>query len=103
MTSSTFWTAVGAIAGLVLALLAVARLVGKPLGKLSRQNDEFRDDWYGQPARPGVPAQPGMMERVSNIEHKLDTLPERIARVEQRLDDHVRAHPPVGGIHGTNS
>lgn len=94
MIASEVWTAVGAGAGAILAMLAVAQLVGKPLRKLARQNDEFREDWYGRPARPGVPAEPGVMERLSNIEHKVDNLPDRVTRVEQRLDDHIRAHMP---------
>lgn len=30
------------------------------------------DDWYGEPERPGVPARPGVMERVSGIETRLN-------------------------------
>lgn len=93
MNWSVIWTAVGGGGGAVLALLAVAQLVGKPLRKLLRQNDEFRQDWYGQPARPGVPAEAGVMERLGNIEHKVDSLPDRVSRVETALADHIRGHP----------
>jgi hypothetical protein len=39
--------------------------------RIERRVDQFMDDWWGQEARPGVPARPGLMERVSGIEQRL--------------------------------
>jgi hypothetical protein len=38
---------------------------------LSRQNDEFREDWYGRAARPGRGREPGAMERLGAIEAQM--------------------------------
>ncbi|GGJ72872.1 hypothetical protein [Streptomyces brasiliensis] len=45
---------------------------------------QFFDDWYGEEGRPGVPARPGVMERVAGIEDWL-------TRVEHEL------YPNSGG------
>ena len=94
------WAAVGIILGAILTALTLAGLIGKPLRKLARQNDEFREDWYGQPARPGRDAVPGVPERLARMEKELHpngggTLRDAINRVEQRLEDHIRSH---GGL-----
>lgn len=95
---------VGGALGVVVAAIAVGGAVGRPLRRLSRQNDEFREDWYGQPARPGRPAEPGVMERLVRIEKELHpngggSLRDAINGLAVRLDDHIRGHqaqqPPV--------
>lgn len=98
MDAATLYGAVGAAGGATAVLVAVAQLVGRPVRRLSRQNDEFRADWYGQPARSGVAARPGVMERLGKIEQNTEALPDRVTRIEQRLDDHERAHM-MGGSH----
>lgn len=35
---------------------------------------EFLEDWRGEEARPGVPARPGVMERLATTEDKLDAI-----------------------------
>ncbi|QKW10801.1 hypothetical protein HUT18_11450 [Streptomyces sp. NA04227] len=47
-------------------------------GRTWRRVDEFMDDWQGELERPGVPARPGLLERVALIE-------ERLSRVEHEL------------------
>jgi hypothetical protein len=89
----------GSALGVVVAAIAVGGAVARPLRRLSRQNDEFREDWYGQPARPGRPAEPGVMERLSGIEHELradggGSLRDAVNQVAVRLDDHIRSHQP---------
>jgi hypothetical protein len=71
--------------------LAVGSAVARPIRKLSRDNDEFREDWYGRSARPGVAAQPGVMERLGRIEHSVadKTLAIRLDGLEKRFDDHL--------------
>lgn len=96
MTLQT-WAAVGVVLGVVLTALTLAALIGRPLRKLARQGDEFREDWYGTPARPGRAAVPGVPERLALIEKELKpnsggTLRDAISRVETRLEDHIRTH-----------
>lgn len=91
----------GSIAGSATALVGtgalVIRYVGSPLRRLAQQNDEFREDWYGLPARPGRSAVPGVPERLARIEQELrpnggSTLRDAVNRLEQRFDDHLRTH-----------
>ncbi|MEV0425381.1 hypothetical protein [Micromonospora sp. NPDC050495] len=101
------WAAAGVVLGVILTALTLAVMVGKPLRRLARQNDEFREDWYGSAARPGRPAVPGVPERLARLEEQRDSrdsaltqavgaLRDDVAvtllRVEQRLDDHIRTH-----------
>lgn len=68
-----------AMAGGVAAVWRVTRAVART----GRRVDDFMDDWYGEAARPGVPARPGVLERVGGIEDRLE-------RVEHQL------HPNEG-------
>ncbi|MEU5939417.1 hypothetical protein ABZ807_09520 [Micromonospora sp. NPDC047548] len=91
------WVAASVILGVVVSALVLAGMIGRPLRKLARQNDEFREDWYGAPARPGRDAVPGVPERLSLIEKELkpnsgSSLRDAIGRVETRLEDHIRSH-----------
>ena len=91
------WAAAGVVLGVVFTALTLAAWIGKPLRRLARQNDEFREDWYGTPARPGRDAVPGVPARLALIEKELkpnsgSTLRDAINRVEQRLEDHIRSH-----------
>ncbi|MET9611735.1 hypothetical protein [Kitasatospora indigofera] len=51
--------------------------------RVGRKVEEFINDWNGEPARPGVPARLGVMQRVSGIEG-------RVASIEHEL------HPEGG-------
>ncbi len=91
------WAAAGIVLGVILTALTLAVMIGKPLRRLAKQNDEFREDWYGQPARPGRDAVPGVPERLRRIEKELHpngggTMRDAINRLEQRLEDHIRSH-----------
>jgi hypothetical protein len=98
------WAGVGVILGVIVTAMTLAVMVGRPLRRLARQNDEFRTDWYGAPARAGRSAIPGVPERLSLIEKELrpnsgSTLRDAIgrveaqsARVEARLEEHIRSH-----------
>lgn len=98
------WAAAGVVLGVLVTGLVLAGMVGRPLRRLARQNDEFRADWYGEPARPGRAAVPGVPERLSRIEGELkadggSTLRDAINRVEgnqredrARLEEHIRSH-----------
>lgn len=116
----SLWTAGAAVAGLG----SLGLLVWQQLRSIKRQNEEqlrrqqeqrkrdeeFRIDWNGAPARPGVQAVPGVMARLQNIESNTASLPDRMTAVERRmdrseadrvelhtrLDDHIKMHPPYG-------
>ena len=90
------------VAFLVLALLgALAAAVWKGLPAL-RKVGHVLDDITGEPARPGVDARPGLVERMANVEEHLtagfDGHTKRLERIEaavatsagtaQRLDEH---------------
>lgn len=96
MTHQT-WVAVGGVLGAAISALMLAGMVGRPLRRLTRQLDDFRDDWYGEPARPGRDAVPGVPERLARIEQEFrtnggSTLRDAVGRLETRLDDHLRSH-----------
>lgn len=61
--------------GLIGALGVLIPLLGTPLVVLwrwcrrtSKQLGTFLEDWQGEAARPGVPARPGVMERLAGLE-----------------------------------
>lgn len=73
--------------GAVTILAGVGTVVWRAVRgmvRLAGRVDDFMDDWAGEPARAGVPGRPGVMERVSAIE-------ERLQRVEHEL------YPNSGG------
>lgn len=99
----------GGIIGLLAAALTIGVTVGRPLRRLAKQNEEFREDWYGEPARPGRAAVPGVPERLARIEQEfrtngggslrdaLNRVDAATQRVEARLDDHIRTHHGIPG------
>lgn len=104
------WGGAGIVLGVILTAVTLAVMVGKPLRRLARQNDEFREDWYGTPARAGRDSIPGVPERLARIERELHadggtSLRDAINRIEAnqrddraRLDDHIRSpHAQLGG------
>ena len=55
-----------------LAAAAVLVWVGVKIFPFLRKITHFIDDVAGEPARPGVDARPGLMERLSVVEEKQD-------------------------------
>lgn len=111
MDSATLWAAVGGVSGAVATGCALVAMVGKPLRDIRRQGaqqarrqDEFDADWYGEPARPGVEARPGVMERLRGIEKELhpnggSTMRDAIndtraqtSELRSAFDAHLRSH-----------
>lgn len=91
------WASAGVILSVITAALVLARILGRPLRKLVKANDEFREDWYGVSARPGRDAVLGVPERLRRIEKELQpnggaSLRDGITRLEARLEDHIRSH-----------
>lgn len=63
--------------GLVVACLTVATALLALFRWLYRQFkclDDLLSDWRGEPERPGVPRRPGVLERLDNIEHKVNSV-----------------------------
>lgn len=57
----------GAIAVAVVAILALMRSVYRAWKRI----DAFLEDWNGEPARPGREKRPSMPERVARVEDRL--------------------------------
>ena len=82
-------------AGVAVAAYLIIRRIwtaGRNAGRGLRKLVHFADDWFGEPERDGVPARPGVMERISAIEtdgaatrDDVRGLVERVDRVEHEL------------------
>ena len=64
----------------------------KKVWPLLRKLGDFLDDVAGEPARPGVPARAGLMERVQRIEYELfpnsgKSMRDQIDRMEELLNN----------------
>lgn len=92
MGSLQWWVGAGVVLGVIATAVALTVTIGKPLRRLARQNDEFREDWYGQPARPGRDRVPGVPERLSNIEHQQTSNGDGLAHLTTRFEDHIKTH-----------
>jgi hypothetical protein len=75
-------------AGAVVAAILLMWGAGSRLAAAFRRINHFLDDWSGEEARPGVPAQPGVIARLAD--HS-----QRIAKVEERTNQLI----PNGGSH----
>jgi len=64
-------TQLGAAAGALLAILALVALVWRSVRRAWRPVDDFLADWNGEQGRPGVPARPGVMDRLSQFERRM--------------------------------
>ncbi|WP_405557747.1 hypothetical protein OHV08_28185 [Streptomyces canus] len=57
----------GALSLLIGVGTAIWRVV-RGVSHMTSRTGQFLDDWYGEGERPGVPARPGVMERLGNLE-----------------------------------
>lgn len=111
MTGPAWVVIVGGIVAIVSLLTFAIDRIGKPLRRITRQWEEFGEDWYGKPARPGYRASPGIPERLEKIESAQlsgsdrlagiegqlrtnggSTLRDEIVKIRDRLDEHIRIH-----------
>lgn len=65
---------IAAITGVFVTLKGLARVI--------RRTQHFLDDWFGEEARDGVPARPGVMERLEAMEAALVTATGRLDGLE---------------------
>lgn len=116
MSWSTTWAAVGSIAGLGALILAATIAIIKGFHTIKGQNAEqlrhqeeerqkrelFERDWNGIAARAGVPAQPGVIERLGKIEINTGSVTDRVTALEARatktesiIEAHIAGHIPA--------
>lgn len=84
---------VGQILGWALGVLVVVVLftkIWRTIRPVWRGVREFLEDWQGEPERAGVPARPGVMERLHTIETDVTGLKTQVAAVDHEL------HPNSG-------
>jgi hypothetical protein len=102
------WQTISAIVGIAATGAAGVGVFVKKVLPFIRKVSHFIDDMLGEEERPGVPAQPGVIARLSTIEHELhpngggsmrdqtNRLEDKFGRLEQKLDDHLtKCQPPV--------
>lgn len=65
------WEAVVSRLGLALAALAAIGGAVRGMFRLFGRMQHFLDDWFGEEARDGVPARPGVMERLDSLEQAI--------------------------------
>ncbi len=102
------------VATVTISLSAGLWRVVRAIATTIRRVNAFFDDWIGTPGRTGVPATPGVMERVRGIEDRMQAVEHelrpnsgeslrdqvdlancRLARLSRMLppgDDHCRQH-----------
>lgn len=87
LDSAVVW--IGAIT-VVLGALGVVWRWSKGIRRVAVRFDQFADDWQGTEERPGVPARPGVMERLASFDDRLYSVDARVVRIEHEL------HPNSG-------
>ena len=76
------WQWLLAVAGGIVALAAALAAIAKGFRVIDRgmkRANEFLDDWRGESARPGYPSRPGVPERLERIEDRLDGVETQLA------------------------
>lgn len=68
-----FVAVAGAIVVIGGALAALTKWVLAPLFRGGKKISMFLDDFFGEPAREGVDARPGLMARVASIERSTES------------------------------
>ncbi|MBL0777016.1 hypothetical protein G6541_06370 [Streptomyces albidoflavus] len=81
----------GGAVSLTLGLVTIAWRGIRGGVRLGRRVDQFIDDWQGEPSRAGVPARPGVMERMGGLEDRMGGVEADLQRIKHEL------YPNSGG------
>lgn len=86
----------GGAAAVVGTGLVLGRVIGRPLRRLLRQNELFREEWWGREAEPMLnrPRTPSVPERLACIESELQpnsggSTRDAVDRIERALQRHI--------------
>lgn len=86
----------GAAAAALTAILVFVMKVVRPVRRAWRRLDDFLGDWFGEPARPGQSARPGVMERLARVEERTaelkpafggSSLADAVNRIEEKVSE----------------
>jgi hypothetical protein len=69
---SAAWVA--ALTALIVAICGLMSWGLRHLWRITRRTSHFLDDYFGEPARDGLPARPGVMARLAQHESILEKL-----------------------------
>ena len=70
-------------------LVTVAIRINKLIYPVWHKLEQMANDFAGEPERPGVPAKPGIMERISKLEQLVAELSDKIDKIDESTK-HVR-------------
>lgn len=85
MEASQIAAVVSGAAGLIVGVAAALTTVVRPILRGAKTLRDMREDYFGEPARDGVPARPGVMARLATNEAQG-------ARIEMMLAEHLESH-----------
>lgn len=72
-------------------IITAASIISKRVWPIMRKLEHMLDDFNGTKARPGVPARPGIMERVESIEQRIKKLEaDTVRRWQENKEKHDR-------------
>lgn len=84
MTAATLILTI--VAGIVCPVLAAGTIAAAIAARrFSRRYGQAIRDLFGEPARPGVQARPGVMERLADYDARLSGMQEQLALVHHEM------------------
>lgn len=90
--------ALGLISAGIAAATGIIAALWK-VGQLARRVGHFLDDWNGEPERPGIPARPGVLERLAAVEVTTQQLTPNggahVADAVRRVEEHLKSAQDV--------
>jgi hypothetical protein len=87
----------GLIDAAAVVLLGGAVALFRMMFKQGKDIRLMREDWQGTPARPGVPAKQGVMERLESGDRRFDVIDGRMDGFETNLQ-HIADELPKNGM-----
>lgn len=64
----------GSVVTAVVGVLAALWRAARRARRVAHRVEEFIDDWQGVPPRAGVEGRPGVMQRLADIEHRVEAI-----------------------------